>query len=503
MTRNRNFLRVGQELLGLQGPTYAAWLALMGGALGCQLNGEQSTTFHQMTGRSPPSKAVRELWLAIGRRGGKSRVSAAVVVCLALLKEWRLAPGEVGTVMVLANDRTQAKVAFRYVRGLLEAHPTLWREVVNVTTDTITLANGIEIVIGTADNAAVRGRTIVACICDEFAFWPYEQAVEVLRALRPGMATQPDAMLIVISTVYAATGPFYEARRAHYGIDDPHVLYAVATSQQMNPTLSDAFIAAELERDPTGNAAEYLSIERSDVASFLDAPLVDYNTRLEPRELPAVQHTPTGALIQYLAGLDISGGRNDAAACAVAHREGQRVVVDAVRRIPSPHDPAVVAAEFAEFLRPYRLTRAVADNYGAELSCRIYSEAGLALVPAAVTRSEAYLHLLPLLTTGRIELPPDPRLRLELLGLERRTARGGRDSVDHRPGAHDDAANAVALAAWAASRRASSDGRCRVHAEHSTLLDGMAGPVARPYVHPADRRPTDSLWDHLNADLNF
>jgi hypothetical protein len=28
--------------------------------------------------------------------------------------------------------------------------------------------------------------------------------------------------------------------------------------------------------------------------------------------------------------------------------------------------------------------------------------------------------------------------------LERRTARGGRDSIDHPPGAHDDLANAVA-----------------------------------------------------------
>ena len=32
----------------------------------------------------------------------------------------------------------------------------------------------------------------------------------------------------------------------------------------------------------------------------------------------------------------------------------------------------------------------------------------------------------------------------QLTSLERRTARGGRDSIDHAPGAHDDIANAVA-----------------------------------------------------------
>jgi hypothetical protein len=32
----------------------------------------------------------------------------------------------------------------------------------------------------------------------------------------------------------------------------------------------------------------------------------------------------------------------------------------------------------------------------------------------------------------------------QLVALERRTARGGRDTIDHPPGAHDDVANAVA-----------------------------------------------------------
>ena len=43
-----------------------------------------------------------------------------------------------------------------------------------------------------------------------------------------------------------------------------------------------------------------------------------------------------------------------------------------------------------------------------------------------------------------MELPPDDRLVNQLIGLERRTARGGRDSIDHAPGGHDDRANVVA-----------------------------------------------------------
>jgi hypothetical protein len=43
------------------------------------------------------------------------------------------------------------------------------------------------------------------------------------------------------------------------------------------------------------------------------------------------------------------------------------------------------------------------------------------------------------------------RLITQLHGLERRTARGGKDSIDHGPGQHDDVANAVAGALVLAS----------------------------------------------------
>ena len=46
------------------------------------------------------------------------------------------------------------------------------------------------------------------------------------------------------------------------------------------------------------------------------------------------------------------------------------------------------------------------------------------------------------------------KLISQLCGLERRTSRGGRDSIDHAPGGHDDIANAVAgVSVLAAARR--------------------------------------------------
>ena len=69
-------------------------------------------------------------------------------------------------------------------------------------------------------------------------------------------------------------------------------------------------------------------------------------------------------------------------------------------------------------------------------------------------KSEIYVDLLPALNSGGVALLDNDRLVNQLVGLERRTTRGGRriDTIDHAPGGHDDLANAVAGALVYAGR---------------------------------------------------
>jgi hypothetical protein len=67
------------------------------------------------------------------------------------------------------------------------------------------------------------------------------------------------------------------------------------------------------------------------------------------------------------------------------------------------------------------------------------------------TASDFYLAFLPLLNAGRVELLDSPRLINQLAALERHRGRGGRDTIDHPPGSHDDAACAAAGALVLAS----------------------------------------------------
>jgi hypothetical protein len=59
-------------------------------------------------------------------------------------------------------------------------------------------------------------------------------------------------------------------------------------------------------------------------------------------------------------------------------------------------------------------------------------------------RAQLYVELLPRINARTIRLLDHPRANNQICALERRTVRGGRDTIDHAPGAHDDLANAIA-----------------------------------------------------------
>jgi hypothetical protein len=132
---------------------------------------------------------------------------------------------------------------------------------------------------------------------------------------------------------------------------------------------------------------------------------------------------------------------------AVAHREADRVVVDLVRERRPPFSPTDVCLEFSAALKSYGIGSVQSDKYAGSWVVESLAAHGIRCEQSAEPKSSLYTNLLPLLNSNRIELLDHPRLVAQLCGLERRTARGGRDSIDHAPGGHDDLANAVAGAA--------------------------------------------------------
>ena len=442
--------------------TWRTWFVVLKAIFALPMDAEERAVFTQLTGReTPPTTQVNEAWLVVGRRGGKSFVVALVAVFLACFKDYRpfLGPGETGVIMVIATDRKQARVILRYVTALINQVPMLRDLIVRQDAESIDLSNHVSIEIATANYRTIRGFTVLAALCDEIAFWRSEEtanpAEEILSALRPAMSTIPGALLIGLGTPYKRSGPLYDAHKRHYGQHDSPVLIVQAPTRTMNPSVSQSVIDRAFERDPINASAEYLAEFRSDVGSFLDMDSIERSIEVGRHERPPQPG------VQYLAFCDPSGGAHDAMTIAIAHKvtyrtprsrqedldqqqQPVRVVLDVCRGIQPPFDPSNVVKEFCALVRAYRCYTVVGDRYSAEWTVSSFRQHGIQYKHSELSKSEIYLEALPLFMTNCVELLDVRKLTMELMQLERRTARSGKDSVDHGPGqnSHDDFANA-------------------------------------------------------------
>ncbi|WP_421621777.1 hypothetical protein [Alkalilimnicola ehrlichii] len=425
------------------GDTWAAWRALLSGFYGLPLDDGEAQHWHALTDReSAPQSARDELWLVVGRRGGKSNAAALLAVFEACFKDHRdaLAPGEVATTRVMAADRAQARSVFRYISGLMHANPMLERLIVREDRESIELSNRAVIEVGTASFRTTRGYTFAAVIADEVAFWRSDDSAnpdsEIIAAVRPGLATL-DGKLIALSSPYARRGELWENYRRHYGKASP-ILVAQAPSRTMNPSLPERVVTEAMERDPASAAAEYLAEFRTDVEGFVTREAVEGCTVPGRIELPPV------AGERYTAFVDPSGGSKDAFTLAIAHQSDGVAVVDAIRAQKPPFSPEAVVKDFAGLLKEYRITKVVGDRYGGEFPRELFRKQGIAYKLSDRPKRDLYRDMLPLLNSGRVELLDNGRLQNELTSLERRTSRAGKDSIDHPPNGHDDVVNSVA-----------------------------------------------------------
>ena len=427
------------------GETWQAWRVFLKALFGLPMSDAEFLVYQQHTGRlAPPVVAFIEACLVVGRRGGKSIILALIAVFLACFRQYEkhLAPGEVGTVAVIAANRAQARSIFRFISGLLHAVPALERMILEENEAAIVLNNRIVIEIHTASFRVTRGYTLVAALCDETSFWRDERSanpdVEIFRALRPGLATIPGAMLLNASSPYRKAGVLYSTFARHFGKDGSRTLVWRAASLDMNPKLDPAIVAEAYEDDAEAAASEFGAEFRNDLADFVTKEVVDACT------VPGRYELPYLAGSRYVGFVDLSGGGADSMTLGIAHRDsGGVAILDAIREIGPPCSPESVVLDFAVLLKAYHINRVTGDRYAGDWPRERFRNAGIQYDISDRTKGDIYVNALPLLNSRRMELLDLPRLASQLSGLERRTARGGHDSIDHAAGGHDDVCNAA------------------------------------------------------------
>jgi hypothetical protein len=434
-----------------RGSSWDGWRAVLKATAALPMTDEEIEFFKSVAGGSePPQKRPREAWYIAGRRAGKDSIVSLVAAYAASTFDPRgiLRPGERALVACIAPDRETARIIKGYITAFFEAVPSLAAMIQRETKDVVELRNMVDIAILTDDFRSVRGRPILCCVLDEAAMLDSSgesaTGLELYAAILPGMSTIPQAQMFAISTPYAKKGLLFKKFADRFGTDNDDVLVIQAASHVLNPTLDTRDRDRQMAEDPSRARAEWYAEFRDDLVAFIDPAVVDrcvVKGRVELAPVPG---------ITYTAAVDPSGGSSDSMTLAIAHSEGEdRGILDLVREWPSPFSPQQVVSEIVEILRRYNATSSVVgDRYAGEWAREPFRNHRVEYLVAEQTRSEAYLTLLPAINSGKVELLDNKRMIAQLCALERRTARSGRDSVDHpaTKGAHDDVINAAALA---------------------------------------------------------
>jgi len=421
--------------------TWAAWFAFLKTFFALKPSKQDMKFFKKCTGRRKWSiLAALEAWLIIGTRGGKSRITALMTAFLAIFKKYSLSSGENGYIIIVAPTKRQAGIIKRYLSSFFNDNAFFSPFLVRETSEEIELNNNIIIAVLSSDYRSLRGYTAVAAIVDEIAYLNLEGSkpdVEVIRALRTRL-TSTGGPLICISSPYAKRGMLYEVHKKHYGKSKSRILVWQADSLTMNPTLNkDAIKQAYLE-DPEGSKADYGAEFRSDIESYVSREAV------EACVIPGRIELPPIAGVKYSAFVDPSGGSKDSMTLGISHTENDVKILDAIREAKPPFSPDQVVRDFADLLKRYRMSNVVGDRYAGEWPRERFRVYGIYYKPADKPKSDLYRDFMPLINSGQVELLDNDILINQIINLERRTGRGGKDSIDHTPGQHDDVANVCA-----------------------------------------------------------
>jgi len=436
------------KLLGKSrhGDSWMPWRVLLIAVMGEELTDAERAIYLQFTGRPhEPGFIPAEFFAVAGRRSGKTRAAGTLAAYVSTLVDHSayLATAERATIPVMAASTVQAQKAFQACM-VLEESPLLSLQIETSNSETIKLKTRCDIEVRPANHRTVRGLTSPLAIADEVAFYftdGQNTDSQILDAVRPSLQSgHHHGPLVCISSPHARRGELYDAFKNHWGPEgDPHVIVAKGASLEFNSTIDPATIERAYKRNPTVADAEYGGNFRSDVTNLLTVEAVDAAIDL------GVIERPPRANVQYLAHADPAGGSgSDGFTLAIGHYENGVAIIDAVRERKSPYNPETVVAEYADLLRLYRCSAVTTDAYASEWNRAAWRKVGIEHRPASMTASEFYAALVPAVNSGQVALLDDETLKKQLVGLERRLSRGGREIISHAPNAHDDVANAVA-----------------------------------------------------------
>ncbi len=356
---------------------------------------------------------------------------------------------------LLANDEGQAADDLSLVKKLIAVNPLL--------ADRLTIkqkvierrdGRGLLMILPAQDVAGSHGKTYRFAGFDEIHAYRTWDLLEAMQ-LDP---TRTDALMWITSyaSIYHKPGvPLFDLCAQGRAGRDPRMLFSwYAADFSTDPDFAEA--DPETRANPSRGSwtdPNYLAQQAARLPAHkfrrlhLNLPGLPEGSAFQVEPVMnaidrGVTSRPPEPGITYAAFVDMSGGSNDDACLAIAHRDADsRTLLDCLlnQGPPPPFDPRKAIERFASVLKEYRVSRVVGDRYAGETFRADFRGLGIEYEVATSSASQLYEALEPLLNGHRVALLDVPLLEQQLLGL---LWRGGK--ITHASGEHDDFANAVA-----------------------------------------------------------
>jgi hypothetical protein len=384
----------------------------------------------QALGSWTHTKPPKEFYFAAGIRSGKSLLNAAIMAYVALTADFaktkvRVDRGEIPRISVVSTQKDVAQATMSHFIGTCEKSPILKKCLVRTKYGYTFIqphtGHPIEVVVvaNKKQGSSLVARWQLLVLFDEISRMASANTsvINVDEARAGALARIVDGgYMIGTGSPTAPVGLFYRMITDYLHKNNSNILAVQAQGEWLNPSYwNKAQIDEVRERDPDVYITDCLGQFASPVNSLFPLNALDKAIRKGPDVLP-----PKPGL-SYIAGMD-PGLSSNSWTLVVGTREGNiRKVALAKEWIGTklkPNNAEAILHEMSELLEPYGVSNVATDQYGFELLRQTGVKFGLNLFQRKMPHEEKqslYVNIQNLLVSGRIELPDNPQLKLDLL----------------------------------------------------------------------------------------
>lgn len=410
----------------------------------------------------------------IGRRGGKTTLSAALAAFCVIKEDWStyLKKTPRATVLIMSVSKEFSQEILEIVRNFFESSPVLSRIIDLTEKNTQSVFNikvpfiddndkihysRVQIKVGAASKNTSRGIAGCVVLCDEISFWGTDEKlsetdVEILRAVRPSQMQFKDKFLqIKLSSPGIKQGILYEEYQKRFELPPNYIVFK-APSWVWNPLMvSEEFLRNELAKDPTGFDSEYRANFVDSLSDFISPELVDQcvvkGQLMMPPETKGTEVVYTGVIDAAFKG--------DRFAFTIMGQCGPRIKQYIMKTWSGSRAEPLKAKEMAQFIsticKDYGIQRVNADQFAFQPLKEIFEQFNLTLVENPFTndfKKKIYYTLKSLIHNLKIDLLDNNLAVSEIKQLQVEQSSTGTVRIGHPVGGHDDAASVTAVASF-------------------------------------------------------